>query len=348
MASLTVLGGCRAGYVAKVSAEHLRFLSRAVPIEDEIARTTDSSRRDKLELVLAVRDFAAKNGLDPGGSYAEISDTADLTRAHVVTAAYKDRLEPYVWRYPIVGRMPYRGYFERADADAFAARLVADGLDAYVVEASGYSTLGWFDDPLPSGVLAMDAAGVAGFVLHELTHRRLFVAGHTDFNETLASAVEMRLRLQFFSERGDRASFRMSERRYAAWLDEAHACDSLASALERVFAERDELPLSDLLEERARTYSASLPRLRAVGLLPPEGGAEKLNNAVLLAWYRYRRRVREFESYFDRFPTVAAGLDELERRIGEADDPWKALGQALSSTTEGSPGKSAADTPGAK
>ena len=32
----------------------------------------------------------------------------------MVSAAHRDRLEAYTWWYPIVGRVPYRGFFERA------------------------------------------------------------------------------------------------------------------------------------------------------------------------------------------------------------------------------------------
>jgi predicted aminopeptidase len=325
MVALTVLTGCRAGYIAKVGVEHLRFVSRAVPISEEIARTEDPERREKLELVLAAREFAASHGLAPAGSYEKISETAGLARAHVVTAAYKERLEPYVWRYPVVGTMPYRGYFERADADAFAAALTAKGLDTYVVEAAGYSTLGWFDDPLPSGVLESPAWEVVGFVFHELVHRRLFVSGEIDFNETLASAVEMRLTARFFAERGDEGMLLKSLRRYANWLDGAHACDALADRLQALFDDAAGRPLKDVLAERRAIYAASVPRLKAVKLLPLDAGVDRLNNAVLLAWYRYRRRAPEFEAYFERFESVDAALGELERRLDAERDPWLAL-----------------------
>lgn len=336
MLLLTVLCGCRAGYVARVGCEHLRFLSRAEPIREEISRTADPARREKLELVLAVREFAAANGLDPGGSYGEMSETAGLARAHVVTAAYKDRLEPYVWRYPVVGSMPYRGYFERADADSFAAKLEKKGLDTYVVEASGYSTLGWFDDPLPSGVLELQPVDLAGFVLHELTHRRLFVPGEIEFNETLASAVSVRLTEQFFAEKGDEALLKRALRRHAGWLDEAHACDALAERLEAYFVAKDAESegggdLAGLIAGRTAIFAASVPRLRAVRLLPPDGDEADINNAVLLAWRRYRRRVPEFEAYFDRYPSVDAALTALEAKLAETEDPWRVLAPAAGS-----------------
>ena len=136
------LGGCRAGYVARVGLEHLRYVRSAVPISRSIEAEPDGARRERLELVLAAREFAARNGLDVGGSYLSVADTSGLATAHVVTAAYADRLEPYTWRYPVVGTIPYRGYFERSDAEAYGAKLEARGYDVYIVEASGYSTLG--------------------------------------------------------------------------------------------------------------------------------------------------------------------------------------------------------------
>jgi predicted aminopeptidase len=236
--------------------------------------------------------------------------------------------------------MPYRGYFERADADAYAAKLDREGLDTHVVEASGYSTLGWFNDPLPSGVLELDVVGVAGFVLHELTHRRLFVSGEIDFNETLASAVSARLTEKFFAEKGDDALLKRALRRHAAWLDEAHACDALSERLEAYFAETtrasdvepsEPAVTAELLAGRTAVYAAAVSRLRAVRLLPPEGDESDINNAVLLAWRRYRRRVQEFEAFFDRYPSVDAALAALEKKLADTDDPWTALAAPLGS-----------------
>ena len=39
-------------------------------------------------------------------------------------AAHQDKLEPYEWSYPVVGAIPYRGYFDRAQADGFAEKML--------------------------------------------------------------------------------------------------------------------------------------------------------------------------------------------------------------------------------
>jgi predicted aminopeptidase len=313
-----------------VSAEHLRFVYRAVPIAEEITRSSDPERRAKLELVLAARDFAARSGLDPGGSYRQVSETAGLATAHVVTAARQDRLEPYVWTYPVVGAMPYRGYFERSEAEAYAAELAAEGLDTYVVEASGYSTLGWMDDPLPSGVLRLEPVRLVGFVLHELTHRRLFVPGEVDFNETLASAVEARLTERFYAEREDAAGVAAAAHQHEEWRAEAAICDALAARLEAYFAASSAAtPRDELLAGRRAIYADAAPRFRALGLVasrsPPGEATAEINNAVLLAWYRYRRRVGDVEAFLDRYVSVADALTALEASLEESPDPWLAI-----------------------
>ncbi|RMD82653.1 MAG: hypothetical protein D6815_08680, partial [Candidatus Dadabacteria bacterium] len=78
-AALALLAGCSAGcrplYVARLGIEHLRYVSRARPIEQVAAETSDPALRAKLELVLAVREFARAQGLDVGGSYLKVADT---------------------------------------------------------------------------------------------------------------------------------------------------------------------------------------------------------------------------------------------------------------------------------
>jgi predicted aminopeptidase len=324
---LTILSGCRAGYVAKVGIEHLRFMSRAVPISEAIEEAEDPQRKELLALVLDVREFAAAQGLDVGGSYAKVADTTGLTRAWVVTAAYQDRLEAYEWRYPVVGRIPYRGYFDVEKAERFAGTLDADELDTYIVEASGYSTLGWFDDPLPSGLLDAGKVELASTVIHELVHQTLFVRDAIAFNETLASVIESRLAIDFFEGRGDEEAVDAARRRRSRWLEQCSFSDELAADLEELLADRESIPRDRLMTVRGDLYETASGRMRDLGMLrsPPEGVSRRLNNALFLALYRYRKKCQAIDDFFDTFDSVRAGLTELEARLGEADDPYAAL-----------------------
>ena len=320
--------GCRAGYVARVGLEHLRYIRTAVPIEQVVLETTDDTRRERLELVLEARGWAAEHGLDVGGSYASVADTTGLATAHVVTAAYADRLEPYEWRYPIVGRIPYRGYFEREPADRFAAKLAEEGFDTYVVEASGYSTLGWFDDPLPSGILELDRAGIVSFLFHELLHQTVYVPGWIAFNETLATAVSGRMTEQFFRERDDDEALDLLRERSERWLEQALLCDGLAERLELYFGEE-----AENRSGRNDIYRSAVADFRRLQLLAEakEGVAEpKLNNAWFLAVWRYRKSAARFVAYLHGFDSISAALADLESRLEGVDDPYEVLPPAAS------------------
>ena len=52
-----------------------------------------------------------------------------------------------------------------------------------------YSTLGWFDDPIPRGFLSFEPALVFATILHELVHETIYVRGDTEYNEGLATFI---------------------------------------------------------------------------------------------------------------------------------------------------------------
>ncbi len=306
--------------------QQLRFLRRAIPIEQAIEQTNDPARRDLLQLVLDVRVFAAANGMEPDGSYAKVSNTEGLALVHVVTAALQHELKPYVWRYPIVGAIPYRGYFDVGSARELAEDLRGQGYDTMIVEAGAYSTLGWFSDPLPSSLLDRDRVTLVITVLHELAHQRLFVRSDIAFNETFANVAGLRAAIRFFEERGETDDADEVARRYRGWLERGVFFDRLAGELEAFFA--GEPPRETLLFERKALYEKAQQEYREKKLGYPTKGdfsVEEMDNARFLAIYRYSKRSGEFDRFFRSFASVSEALDGLEARVKETDDPYRAL-----------------------
>src|SRR5271156_4080607 len=119
-----LLGGC---YYTRAAYEEGRILWNRKPIDDELARgDLPPDIRAKLETVLAVRKFAAEQlGENVGGAYESIAPVDKSAIVHVVMAAPRDSLAPDTRWFPIVGRVPYRGYFNESDAMAEAASLEA-------------------------------------------------------------------------------------------------------------------------------------------------------------------------------------------------------------------------------
>jgi predicted aminopeptidase len=179
-------------YYSQAVVGQARIMLAQRPIAELLEEPgTSQTLREKLSYVLALREFARTELLLPvGGAY---QDYVDLHRSRVVWnvfAAPELSLEPKTWCYPVVGCASYRGFFASQEAESYSAALSREGFDVFVAGALAYSTLGWFDDPVLSTFLQLDDARLSALIFHELTHRMLYVAGDTSFNESLATTVE--------------------------------------------------------------------------------------------------------------------------------------------------------------
>ena len=182
--------GCAVGYVTRQSVTHLRVLAARQPVDRAIARgQVPQEWIPRIELIRDAKGFAVERLELPAEGLYETISLVRPDPTWVVTAAAKDALQPVTWWFPIVGRVAYRGYYDREDADAFAERLRRRDLDVLVQAAGAFSTLGWFSDPIRPSMLAGSGPDLVNLVLHEAAHRRLYVKGQTDFNESFASFV---------------------------------------------------------------------------------------------------------------------------------------------------------------
>ncbi len=322
-------------YLVRAGFEEGMILARRTPIQEVVvAPSTDPRTRGKLQLVLATRDFAAGPlHLAARRTYTTYSRVSRDTLVLVLSASRSDRLEAYTWRYPIVGRVPYKGFFDRCAALADAARLERAGLDTYLRPSGAYSTLGWFEDPLLSTIVREDSVDLAATVIHEILHNTIWVPGDVAFNESLADFVGYRGAEAFFRARGEERSARVA---VARWMDEirlAHFYDSLAARLERFYASGTAgTALAQGRERIFREAQGELAGLVAKTLETIDGRAlarRPLNNAVVIAQRLYRSRLDVFErALAAHHGDLVATIADLKRRLAGASDPWAALAAA--------------------
>ncbi|MHC1689840.1 MAG: aminopeptidase [Bacteroidales bacterium] len=189
---ISIYGCSTASFLSQAVTGHCRVMSSRVSIEKIIRnKGLDSLSMEKLKMVLALREFAsAELGLPGNKSYTLFSEIREEYLGWNVYAAPKFSVEPITWRFPIAGRVVYRGYFSKEGALKFAKKIEQEGNDVYVSPISAYSTLGWYNDPVLSSHLRLDEIRLAGLIIHELAHQQLYIKGDSRFNESFAVTVE--------------------------------------------------------------------------------------------------------------------------------------------------------------
>jgi predicted aminopeptidase len=196
VAVLCGLGGCSLGYIAQSIGGHVALMSRARPLEQlQADPQTPPDLRQRLALASRIRDFAAQElKLPDNASYRRYADLQRPAAVWNVVAAPELSLTLKTWCFPVLGCVGYRGYFDRAQADEFAAQLRSQGWETSVYGVPAYSTLGWTNalggDPLLNTFIGWPEGELARLVFHELAHQVVYVADDTTFNESFATAVE--------------------------------------------------------------------------------------------------------------------------------------------------------------
>jgi predicted aminopeptidase len=331
------ISGCSPFYVMRAAYEEGKILWRREPISDYLARPElNQDTQEKLQLVLAVRDYArGALKLNVGGSYSSYSyiDRPDLT--YVVIAAPKTELRPYTWWFPFVGRVPYKGFFSKEEAQAEVNRLQAEAYDANVRASAAFSTLGWFDDPLLSHLLRFDRVTLADVIFHELFHNTVYVKGAGAFNESVANFIGHRAAIDFFRERNGEESAEYHDA-VRAWEQEkefADFIDGLVATLSDLYG-RD-ISLKDKLRLREQVFTNSkaewAERIRAGTAQRYRGFVlQPLNNAVLMHYVTYLKNLRLFESlYMAEGKSLAHFIAAIREPVKRGEEPFAAVESLL-------------------
>lgn len=279
----------------------------ARPVADVIAdAATPDSVREKLHFIARVRQYAVNRlGLKDTRNYQTYFDQQGKELMWVVTASEPYRLREHTWDFPIVGRVPYKGFFREDLALEEAALLKSDSMDVSVRNPDGWSTLGWFRDPILSGMLDRPSGDLASLIIHELAHATIFVADSVTFNENLASFIgdegaKLFLEEHFGADSPELRAFVATDREYRRISDHmvkgALVLDSLYSKIEgRSADEKRRLKMQSILRIVGALDTLSLNYYRQF----PQRYRERLpNNASFLSYRRYHERQTDFTSMY--------------------------------------------------
>jgi predicted aminopeptidase len=324
-----LLGAC---YLTRQAMGQARILLTMRPLQEliEDPSVPDEARR-KLLRIREVKAFGERHmGLTPSRNYEDYYDTSGRPITFIVTACAKDGFRPHTWWFPVVGEVPYKGFFDFEAARAEARALEEAGLDVSLGSAAAYSTLGYFPDPVLSTMLDHPEEELCALILHELTHGTIYLPGGTDFNEGLASFTGWQGALEF--ARSTRGSGSLLYERSVEGFARAERRDRRALALYRRLREfyEGQPDREERVRGREAIFAAHHAELRRewetaraalrdlqeeAARKEREGGVGPLAEEI----ERAERRRREAEGEFRRAPVNNAEVLQL-RRYGRFDE----------------------------
>jgi predicted aminopeptidase len=190
LSSIFFFTSCSLGYVIKQGFYQISLVANTERIEIALrSKNLDDKSRKKLVLIRDVREFSADHlKLVVNKNYKNVNLSWRNT-IYNISASDPLKFKPHLWWFPIIGAVPYKGFFDQSDAQKEEARLKMLGLETQLRQIQGYSTLGFFSDPIWPAMLTLSDQALIELIIHELAHATVYIANQTSFNETFANFV---------------------------------------------------------------------------------------------------------------------------------------------------------------
>ena len=324
IAMLLILPGCRLVYLFKVATSEFELLNGAIPIDDALkSDSLGENLKAHLSLVKKAKRFGETElGLKETANYSTVNLDPNQGRFYALSAAYKDRLAPVTWWFPVIGNLPYIGFFDLESARAEQRKLIEMDLDTVLGRVDAYSTLGWFKDPLTLSLIESSTVDLVETVLHEMTHSTLYLKGQGEFNEGLATLVGKQGSYLFMKETfGPDHPLTLEAQKS---IEEERVFSSflipLLKELNQVYD--SSLAYQEKLREREKIFALALERLRSLGSRSETPRFARLaqgplNNAVLVSLAVYHGHYPLFERALkqsgDSIPKMLGTLRTISR-----------------------------------
>ena len=286
----------------------LNVVWNARPVEEILTDpTAPDSLKLKLKLIEEVRRYAIDSlGLKDTENYKTLFDQQGKEIMWVITASEPYQLKEKTWEFPIVGRVPYKGYFNIELAKAEKETLEKEGWDVNVTNPSGWSTLGWFKDPILSDMLYKSEGDLASLIIHEMVHATIFVKDSVNFNENLASFIGDLAAIKFVLYKygkgsGEHLTFIYEDADFRKYT--THMLRG-AMLLDSVYQSIHTLPDSSKKQSKEwaiKKIVASMDTLSLYYNKQPSKRYEKRlpNNAIFLSFRRYTAQQMDLNTVFE-------------------------------------------------
>lgn len=309
----------------------MELMNSRVPIDEALKDPSfTEAEKKKLRLTMDVRIFAEETlGLRTGGNYSSFVKLKQPYVTYVVSAAPKWELKHHLWSFPLIGSVPYKGYFVEADAKKEEENLKEENLDTYLRGVSAYSTLGWFKDPLLSSMLRYQETDLVNTLIHETVHATMYIKSNADFNERLAVFLgNWGTELYYKSKEGPESKTvekihreNIDEKIFAEFISKE--IDLLGKWYQNVTEKEEPLRKKRFREIQDRFQTEVKPRLSEKSY--EQFTKVELNNARLLIYKTYLQDLSHFQNSAEKMNWNFKVFLERVKTLEKHPDPEKGI-----------------------
>ena len=284
---------------------------KAKPIEEMLKdKNFPDSLKQKLISIKEIKQYAVDSlGIKESNNYNSVYNQENKSVLLTVTACEPYSLKEKLWWFPFLGNVPYIGFFNKEEARKEILKLKEKNFDVNVYSPSGWSTLGWFNDPIQSNMLKQPAGSLANLIIHELTHGTIFVKNNVTLNENLANFIGNKGAEQFLIYRYGNNSTQLTTYKQSI-ADEKCYNKYILKSIER---------LDSLYHSISTKESEEIKKQKKVNLITEiVVGVNRLPLHKMKSYFNYSLRAfTEGNSFFMSFSRYDSQNDNFEKEFNE-------------------------------
>lgn len=298
-------------YGLRMGQGQLKIMLRSKKIE-KFLNDPDypDSLKQKILLIQEIKKFTVDElGFQPSPNYNKLYDQKGQPMMHVVTGSEKYSLKPMIWKFPIIGKVTYKGFFSVDEANEEIASIEKKGYESRIRIVNAWSTLGWFKDPIMSSLLNEEPGDIAEVIIHELSHGTIFINNNVDLSENLAN---------FIGEKGThlflKKKYGENAKEYIDYVESATDYEKfskhfIASAkkLDSLYASNYFINMDTITKElvKKKYIQDIVDAIDTISFFHPEFLIHKFdnklpNNALFIVFRQYNSMQDIFESEFNK------------------------------------------------
>lgn len=283
---------------------HIIYNARDVNDCLQDATVPDSVKR-KLLLIREIRKYAVDSlGLKESKNYTTFYDQQGKPVLWVLTACEPFAMRAYEWYFPLLGKVSYKGFFEKEKGLPEEEKLIREWYDVEYSPVGAWSTLGWFRDPVLSNMIKRKDGQIAELIIHELTHATVYLKSSVDYNENIATFIGEQGAIRFLhykygadaKQTIEYTNYKEDETEFGNYM--VNACeqlDSVYNSMDSTLSFRDKLKIK---------YNAITKIVTGINQLPLHNkprytfsfpGNHLPNNAWFMSYKRYRVSQNDFD-----------------------------------------------------